>query len=658
MINKITAVIVLLIIHILVPSLVAQRFSPVCLDHAKSVRRPHAIGLYNKNANKTFLCWAYENMDIAVIEYDHSLGRWSEKKILVGIGKKDFHNYPVMVQDKDGYLHVFASHMGSGKYVYYKSRFSNSIDGWKSERIKPLDDGGIGVSYITPMVYEKTGEIFIFCRALYPKEDFYDSQRKYIMLRLNPLKSLWSEPQVIISFSNTIHLNNSPYLANIVFAPRQNMYPDRFLLTWTTCNGHPKNVPVKYNNVYFSYMSLENVDNHKTHNLYSVDKKILGKTISEKSRDQVLLFDTGNVSYRSIHYSVLTSYADNGSPLIIFRYKKKKEDSTVQVNLWSAVYKDGKWKNKKVNDNQYFFINEFQKIQGGQRMIAFDFEKINKFYISTNNCEDWGVEKDFSDYKKLKKWGAITNSNSEMEYFVSVIGKSYDLTHSQPCYIYGNLSPQLLCHYTFDNETNQIVGDTGLYQINGKMKYSKRGKGKIGNAFYSTKLKPNSVFFPHRTEIVDDFTVDFWIKILPSCDPKNKMMLVGISKDKSDSELQTGWKVGSFIHGKDILQFAVCDINGLRQEVGVLDFFKKHQGVWTKVTVVFKKNKFMKILINEVCEVTEKTSLVNVAYSSDGFLSIGSEHFYGMLDEIKICDGVIYKPEILKSYQYRKSILN
>src|SRR6266705_2360167 len=82
--------------------------TPATAVAARTDRRPVAGAVYDPVAQQTFISWGGIHEDNYVQAYDHRTGTWSAP-VKVGDGADDSHNYPTMVQAKDGHLLVFHS---------------------------------------------------------------------------------------------------------------------------------------------------------------------------------------------------------------------------------------------------------------------------------------------------------------------------------------------------------------------------------------------------------------------------------------------------------------------------------------------------------------------------------------------------------------------
>lgn len=111
--------------------------------------------------NKTYIAFPDENMDPAVICYDHHRRAWSEA-VVAGknplSAQRDSHGNPALLIDRAGYLHVFyGCHVGGMKYA--RSAKPEDISSWVA-----MPDPAPHATY--PQVMQmSSGAIYLFYRA-------------------------------------------------------------------------------------------------------------------------------------------------------------------------------------------------------------------------------------------------------------------------------------------------------------------------------------------------------------------------------------------------------------------------------------------------------------------------------------------------------------
>lgn len=110
--------------------------------------------------NKTYIVYPDQDMDPAIVCYDHNRRAWSDP-VKTGknpLGAPDSHGNPALLIDRAGYLHVFyGCHGGSMKYA--RSAQPESISAWI-----PMPDPAPRATY--PQVMQMSdGKIYLFYRA-------------------------------------------------------------------------------------------------------------------------------------------------------------------------------------------------------------------------------------------------------------------------------------------------------------------------------------------------------------------------------------------------------------------------------------------------------------------------------------------------------------
>lgn len=100
--------------------------------------------------------------DPYILAYDHNARRWEGPVRLGSMGdSKDSHNFPQVVMDKNGYIHVFYSlHSGNDIYQFISER-PRDISKWRLKIIPNTPH-----SYVVPFV-DNEGEMYLFFRS-YP----------------------------------------------------------------------------------------------------------------------------------------------------------------------------------------------------------------------------------------------------------------------------------------------------------------------------------------------------------------------------------------------------------------------------------------------------------------------------------------------------------
>ncbi len=124
---------------------------------ARSDRRPVAGGVHDGEVGKTFISWAGQYEDSYVQSYDHREATWSTPNRIAD-GDSDAHNYPTMVQARDGHLLVFRG-MHNVELRMSRSPRPHSADGVWEETLVSKNAATYPMPFVT-----RDGTIYVFFR--------------------------------------------------------------------------------------------------------------------------------------------------------------------------------------------------------------------------------------------------------------------------------------------------------------------------------------------------------------------------------------------------------------------------------------------------------------------------------------------------------------
>ncbi len=124
---------------------------------ARSDRRPVAGGVHDRRVGKTFVSWAGRYEDSHVQTYDHRRSTWSAPNRIAD-GDADAHNYPTMVQARDGHLLIFRG-MHNVELRMSRSPEPHSADGVWEETLISKNAATYPMPFVT-----RDGTIYVFYR--------------------------------------------------------------------------------------------------------------------------------------------------------------------------------------------------------------------------------------------------------------------------------------------------------------------------------------------------------------------------------------------------------------------------------------------------------------------------------------------------------------
>lgn len=308
-----------------------QQFEVEKISEDASIRsdqRPIPIGFYDPRANKTFVTWMGANSQAIVKAFDHTTNQWSADKVAGTPPFIDKHNYPGMLQGKDGRIYVFYGCHNSTLRMAV-SPHPSSIDGqWADGFI----DSAERASYPAPVVTSE-GNFYVFYRDT-RKLNGHTDDRPYQYVKSTDQGKTWKRKKAIDPYPRTTDNMCEVYNGKVSYQPAMNGQPARIHLTWTLAGEKlGKHAHATYGrNVYYAWL---NPDNDHLYNIKGVD---LGATIDHEELDRYcLVLDTGiPETGHMAGLQVSVHYRDNGFPLIYF-------DNQIMGGPGSATWNGSRW---------------------------------------------------------------------------------------------------------------------------------------------------------------------------------------------------------------------------------------------------------------------------------------------------------------------------
>jgi putative BNR repeat neuraminidase len=317
--------------------------TPDSASAARTDRRPVAGGLYDPVARQTFISFAGAHEDNYVQAYDHRTGTWSAP-VRVGSGDDDSHNYPTMVQARDGHLLVFHNLHNTQLFVA-RSPYPHSIAGTWTEQVVAE---GAGATYPMPFVTD-SGAVFVFIR-----ETAHDLDRTQ-PVDFRPMKYVrsldggltWSNTAQLTGDRYAIAPNGRPdnlnevYIGQLRYIPGGFLRPDRVLIVYTLAGGGPEgHLHDRYHkNIYYTYFTPGDLHFH------AADGRDLGTRIDDAAQEAYLkVADTALMPapyQRSPDYISLVGEIVPGVPVVLWM----QLDGTGLVHDYAGIRRfDGQWR--------------------------------------------------------------------------------------------------------------------------------------------------------------------------------------------------------------------------------------------------------------------------------------------------------------------------
>jgi hypothetical protein len=260
--------------------------TPATALAARTDRRPVAGGVYDPVAQQTFISWGGVHEDNYVQAYDHRSRTWSAP-LKVGDGADDSHNYPTMVQAKDGHLLVFHS-LHNTQLVVERSAKPHAIDGAWTEQVIAA---GVGATYPMPFV-TADGAVFVFIRETVNDLDKTAPvdwrPMKYVRSTDNGLT--WTNTAALTGDKYAISPTGRPdnmneiYIGQLRYVPGRRGRPDRVQIVYTLAGGGAEgHLHDRYHhNIYYTYFTPGDLHFH------AADGRDLGTRVDDAEQEAYL----------------------------------------------------------------------------------------------------------------------------------------------------------------------------------------------------------------------------------------------------------------------------------------------------------------------------------------------------------------------------------
>jgi hypothetical protein len=247
---------------------------------ARSDRRPVAGGVYDPTAKKTFVSWAGKAEDNFVQAYDHRTAAWSTP-VMVGSGDSDSHNYPTMVQTRDGHLLVFRG-MHNVELRMSRSPEAHSAEGQWAETLISKNAATYPMPFVT-----SDGTVYVFFREtsrdIHPEVPTDTRPMQYVVSKDNGLTwktstELTGQPWVIGSTSRADNMNE------IYIGQLRQERDGRVRIVYTLAGGGTEgHLHDRYHrNIYYAWFNPRNL------HFYSVTGRDLGTQIDDADQEKYL----------------------------------------------------------------------------------------------------------------------------------------------------------------------------------------------------------------------------------------------------------------------------------------------------------------------------------------------------------------------------------
>ncbi|MFD9734288.1 BNR-4 repeat-containing protein [Umezawaea sp. NPDC059074] len=247
---------------------------------ARSDRRPVAGGLYDAVAKKTFVSWAGQFEDNYAQSFDHRTNQWSTP-VKYADGDSDSHNYPTLVQAKDGHLLSFRGRHNV-ELVLNRAPEAHSSEGVWSERVISKDAATYPMPFVTA-----DGTIFVFFREtshdLVPAIPTDTRPMQYVVSKDNG--QTWKTSQELTGNKFALGSDTRTDNMNETYFGQIRQEPDgRVRIVYTLAGGGPEgHLHDRYHrNIYYTWFNPKNL------HFYSASGRDLGTQVDDADQEKYL----------------------------------------------------------------------------------------------------------------------------------------------------------------------------------------------------------------------------------------------------------------------------------------------------------------------------------------------------------------------------------
>lgn len=300
------------------------QFASNTVDVTAGMKNQYRNGAYDGTSNTTYIVYPsgtsgpYSASNPYIRAYNHKTHTWSNEVLIDNSfeWQTDNHNYPQILIDNSGYIHVFS--FGHGTQIVHATSVSpRDVSSWNKETLHPDDIQN--ATY--PAAYKaKNGDFYVVFRQ--GLSDVWHEPET--VLKSTDNGKTWTVQRIIDPFHNTDGWNTI-YVKGIYYSPD----PEGIHITF----GIHKDHNAYFNKHYYVFYSFS--DNH----IYSVSGVDFGTTIDRneiESCPECLILDYGRDMYYESFGSQPTAISidKSGSPQIYYTYLTGPYRGILHIKKW------------------------------------------------------------------------------------------------------------------------------------------------------------------------------------------------------------------------------------------------------------------------------------------------------------------------------------
>jgi len=300
------------------------QFASNTVDITVGMKTQYRNGVYDGISNTTYIVYPsgiygqYSACNPYIRAYNHKTHTWSNEVLIDNSfeWQHDNHNYPQILIDRNGYIHVFSFGHGT-PIVHATSVNPRDISSWKKEILRPNDK----LSATYPAAYKaKNGDFYVFFRqglAVWHEPE--------TVLKSMDNGKTWTIQRIIDPFYNADGWNTI-YVKGLYYSPD----PEGIHITF----GIHKDHNTYFNKHYYVFYSFSN--NH----IYSVSGVDFGTTIDRNEIEncpECLILDYGHDMLFDLYATqpIAISLDKSGSPQIYYTYLTGQNRGILHIKKWN-----------------------------------------------------------------------------------------------------------------------------------------------------------------------------------------------------------------------------------------------------------------------------------------------------------------------------------
>ncbi|MBU3926447.1 MAG: BNR-4 repeat-containing protein [Bacteroidetes bacterium] len=295
-----------------------------------------SAGVYDPISNKTFMVYpsgttadGLHEASPYIVYYDHRTRAWSPEKKIWTSQQYDNHNYPQLIIDRNGYLHIFHTQHGTS-IIHAVSQNPRDISTWNTSTLPNVPSATYGAAFKA-----NNGDIYLIFRSGIsgPPNPWHEPE-KYLKSTDNG--QTWAQytlidPGINSDGYNTIYTKALVYSSN----------PEGLHIVF----GDHKDHNSYFNRHYYFFLNFSN--NH----VYSASGQDLGTELTRNEYRQCCEIFRYNqdMHYETYGSTPIVIAIDNNNKPMVFYGKYQVNYQPYHFDLWWARWNGTSWNQQHIS---------------------------------------------------------------------------------------------------------------------------------------------------------------------------------------------------------------------------------------------------------------------------------------------------------------------